>query len=339
MGKKPALLFAGLLSIFGCNDSSFSSREAAGDAIAQEIDSGNSSGKQSAESNLLDSSLPIVSDSTQLSSAVDLIIALDSSGSMLEERAAIENNLKQLLLAMQKGNLDPRIHFLLGTAPEPSGSFFNFPAEMDSSKIAIVNQRVGSNNALGQVSRLLNGLFTDRYFDVRGGVLPTPFLFRPGAQLEILVITDDDGLNPPGTRDAYSNLAKDFDPGNKWKATVSGIVGLQSSVQAEGVCELARVGQEYITLATRTGGTLLDICSRDWSSLLRHFSLDLLRRSASMLLSKKPLDSTRLLVTLDGKELARDLWTLHAIENRVYLSSSVPFKTGMVLNVSYNIAP
>lgn len=58
-----------------------------------------------------------------------------------------------------------------------------------------------------------------------------------------------------------------------------------------------------------------------------------------MLLSKKPLDSTRLLVTLDGKELARDLWTLHAIENRVYLSSSVPFKTGMVLNVSYNIAP
>lgn len=80
--------------------------------------------------------------------------------------------------------------------------------------------------------------------------MPKPISLRPGAKLEVLVISDDNGSNEESDT-GFSNLAKDFDPTNKWQATVSGIIGLPDSKEAEGVCGIAAIGQEYITLAAR----------------------------------------------------------------------------------------
>lgn len=335
--KEPKLVSAvgSILLLIACNNSNFAGDQSATQAPAAKaaFDSGTSHAE--ADTDLFDSSLPLVSDSVSLSKGIDLIIALDASGSMLEEKVAIEANLSNLMQVLLKGDLDPQIHFMLG--PNAAGKpDFSFPSDIDASRIAVVGQKIGSNNALSHVARLLSGSYANRYFDIKGVPLAKAPAFRTDVQLEVLVISDDDGKNQGGAG-SFSNLAKDFDPSNRWKATISGIVGLESSTQKEGVCELASVGREYISLAARSGGSLLDICSSDWSTLILRFSDALVKRSGSMLLSKRPFDATKIEIKLDGKVLPADSWTWHAIENRVYLSKAVPYKSGMLLEASYNV--
>ncbi len=281
-------------------------------------------------------------DSSQLLNGLDLVVAIDTSGSMNEEKEAVENNIQTLLLGLQKSDLDPRIHVIAGGRDKRKRDensdpkiVFEFPAGIEVDRAALVAKSVGSHDALGRVSALLSGELDDRYLDVYGEPMDEPLSFRDDAQLEVLIVSDDDGSNDSARDDDFGNLAEDFDPENIWNATVSGIIGVPDSSESTGSCEIARVGEEYISLAKRTGGTVLDICSDNWSDLLQRFSNDIKKRSASLLLSKKPLSADRILVTIDGRTLGPDAWNFNAMENRVYLLPSSGFKAGMVLQAKY----
>jgi hypothetical protein len=150
------------------------------------------------------------------------------------------------------------------------------------------------------------------------------------------VISDDNGLNGRGGLNTMTgNTATDFDPMNKWKATVSGVVGTPTSMQVAGVCEIAAIGQEYITLAGKTGGSILDICSPDWTMIIDRFTKDVLKRSQSILLSKEPLNPDKLQVTLGGKLLSPEMWTYDPATRLVTLASTVILSPGQELKVNY----
>lgn len=290
--------------------------------------------------NFDDKSSGINSDKVRLMSGMDLVIAIDTSGSMREEKEAVEDNIQQLLLDLQRSELDPRIHVIAGGRDRRRGEgeskeWFTFPVGIEVERAALVAAKVGSHDALGKISSLLSGELDDRYVDVNGEPMDSPLEFRENAQLELLIVSDDNGSNDSAYEDDFSNLAEDFDTENIWRATVSGIIGLPNSAESGGSCEIARVGEEYIALAERTGGTLLDICSEDWSQLLQRFSSAVKKRSGSVLLSKKPLGPDRILVTLDGKVLGPSAWTYDKKENRVYLTAGTGYKSGMVLEAKY----
>jgi hypothetical protein len=283
-----------------------------------------------------------VTDSIIISKNVDLVIALDASGSMNEERAAVSANLNKMILALQQGSLDPRIHLIAGGRNDddddddvvvpPKGPAFPFPADVDGTKVALIPQRIGSHDALRHVSQLLSGAYAARYQTVQGTPMNPPMALRPEAKLEVLVITDDNGTGPGST-------AKDFDPTNQWKATVSGVIGTPTSAQAVGVCRIAAVGQEYITLATQTGGTIIDICSPDWSVIIDRFTKDVLKRSQSIQLSKEPIDAEKLVVTFGGTVLPREAWTYDASTRQVTLAATVAVEPGKELKVNYEAKP
>jgi hypothetical protein len=280
-----------------------------------------------------------VTDSIIISKNVDLVIALDASGSMNEERAAVSANLNKMILALQQGSLDPRIHLIAAgnnddddEVPIPKGPSFPFPPDVDGSKVALVSQRIGSHDALFHVSQLLSGAYAARYQTVQGTPMNPPMALRPEAKLEVLVISDDNGTRPGAT-------AKDFDPTNQWKATVSGVVGVPDSAQAVGVCRIAAVGQEYITLAMQTGGTILDICSPDWTAIIDRYTKDVLKRSQSIQLSKEPIDPEKLVVSFGGKVLPREAWTYDASNRQVTLAATVVVEAGMELKVNYEAKP
>ncbi|MDQ3233290.1 MAG: hypothetical protein M3Q07_15850, partial [Pseudobdellovibrionaceae bacterium] len=221
-----------------------------------------------------------------------------------------------------------------------AGPAFVFPADVDASKVALIPQKIGSHDALGHVSQTLSGAYAARYQTVKGTPMNPPLAFRPEAKLEVLVISDDNGLNGKGAANTMvGNTAQDFDPTNKWKATVSGVIGIPTSVQAVGVCEIAAVGLEYITLAGQTGGTILDICSPDWTAMIDRFTKDVLKRSQSIQLSKEPLNPETMQVTFGGKVLARDAWTYEATTRLVTLAASVAITAGLELKVNYETKP
>ena len=284
-----------------------------------------------------------VTDFVKLSTGIDLLIAVDTSGSMKEESAAVQNNLVKIIQTLQTSKLDPMIHLMMSSrpvgdkrapAPMPAATPSVLSADLDPTKIALIDQPIGSHDALGHLTHLLNGDYKDKYKDIKGQPLSTAPGLRAGAKIEILVISDDNGTNDQAT--SVSNLAKDFDVSNTFKATLSGIVGLPDSAQAAAVCQIAAVGQEYISLATKTGGSLLDICAKDWTVLIDRFSKDVVSRSASILLSQVPIDPASIIVNLDGKNLGPESWTYHAAENRVVLKPEVAFESGMSFGVNYD---
>jgi hypothetical protein len=313
-----------LLAMTACNKSGFSGKAASDAALSD----GNGAVDGAA------SGPNAVTDSISISKNVDLVIALDSSGSMDEERAAVSANLNKLILALQKGSLDPRVHLIAGREEDDDdevvvpGPVFTFPPDVDAAKVALIAQEIGSHDALGHVNKTLSGTYAARYQNVKGMAMNPPLAFRPDAKLEVLVISDDNGTN-------VGNTAKDFDPMNKWKATVSGVIGTPTSMQAAGICEIAAVGQEYITLAGQTGGSVLDICSPDWSMIIDRFTKDVLKRSQSILLSKEPLNPDKLLVTLGGKVLPKEAWVYDPATRLVTLSASVEVTAGLELKVNY----
>lgn len=329
--SKYVLCLALFLSMTACNKSGFRGKSA--------LDGG--SGDVNGAVDGAASGPNAVTDAITISKNVDLIIALDSSGSMDEERAAVSANMNKLILALQKGSLDPRIHVIAGRDDDEEeapvvGPVFTFPPDVDASKVALVVQEIGSHDALGHVSQTLSGAYAARYQNVKGMMMNPPLAFRPDAKLEVLVISDDNGLNGKGAANTMvGNTAKDFDPMNKWKATVSGVIGTPTSMQAAGVCEIAAVGQEYITLAGQTGGSILDICSPDWSMIIDRFTKDVLKRSQSILLSREPLNPDKILVTLGGKVLPKDAWVYDAATRLVTLSATVTVTAGLELKVNY----
>jgi hypothetical protein len=334
---KMLLCMAFFMIASACNKSGFSGKSASDSAGGASDLNGNVDSAFSGPN--------AVTDAITISKSVDLVIALDSSGSMDEERAAVSANLNKLILALQKGSLDPRIHLIAGREEDDdeapvTGPVFTFPPDVDGSKVALIVQEIGSHDALGHVSQTLSGAYAARYQSVKGVAMNPPMAFRSDAKLEVLVISDDNVANGRGAANTMvGNTALDFDPMNKWKATVSGVIGTPASMQAAGVCEIAAVGQEYITLAGQTGGTVLDICSPDWTMIIDRFTKDVLKRSQSILLSKEPLNPEKLQVTLGGKLVPRESWVYDAATCLVTLASDVNLMAGLELKVNYEAKP
>lgn len=278
----------------------------------------------------------LVKDTTKIKGNVDIVIALDSSGSMDDEMQGVISNLGQMMTTLLQSSLDPHIHLILQAEDEDDELTITLPSSVDASKVAIVREVVDSHNAIGQVSRLLSGQFSGSYTDIKGkSIAAVPF--RSDAKLEVLVVSDDNGENDDDNDDGFGNTAADFD--DKWNATFSGIVGLEDSAEAEGNCNVENVGEEYLILAEKSAGTVLDICSSDYSALTQRFSTDIVKRSLVVALSKIPADNPNFAVTLGGKALTKDEWSYDSATRSIVVSSTVQAEAGAEIVVQYEAVP
>jgi hypothetical protein len=265
-----------------------------------------------------------LTDLHTVSLKVDVVFAIDTSPSMNDEIAATEANLGRMISLLNSGKLDPRIHLLMDRR-------LNVPAGVDASKIAFIDEEIGSRNAISRLTALFAGTLNNRYRDAQGAALATPLAFRKDAQLEVVVISDDNG----GGR---GNLAADFDPMNTLNATFNAIVGLPTSVESN-ACDLASIGMEYITLGTKTKGSILDICSVDWSNLITRLSNDIIKRSVTFALSQKPGNPKAVIMMLDGKKLAQEDWAYDEAQNAITILKTDLVKDGSQVSLNYNPAP
>jgi|GEM_PF-3043140 len=262
-----------------------------------------------------------LTDKSKVSLKVDVVFAVDTSASMDDEIIAVQNNMQKLITTLNDGKLDSRIHLLLD-------QILTVPAGSDPAKIAFVQQRVDSSDAISRLNLLFAGMYAAFYRNINGTAQPTPMAFRKDAALEIVVITDDNGA---GT----GNLATDFDPNKTLKATFNAILGLPTSVQSD-TCSLSGIGLEYIALATASKGSMLDICSADWSALITRLSMEIVKRSVTFALSKKPVDPKKIIVTLDKQKMAATDWTYDATSNAVTLTKTIAVKDGSEITLNYN---
>jgi hypothetical protein len=228
---------------------------------------------------------------------VDIIFAMDTSGSMDQEKANLEANMSTFIQTFETGAkaVDYKV-FMIGAG-------FKFPT--GSEDIITVNQKVESNDALA---------ILQRFFE---GTIPSPSPLRDEAIKQIVVITDDDAIG------VTSTMFKDYiqaNPSLKDKTSVNGFVGLPTSAQGQGTgCALAAIGNEYITLGTdpEVGGLIQDLCVQDWGDLLKDLANKIIKQtSKGSFPLEAPADSSQeVVVSVDGAVLSAEQVTYDPDQN------------------------
>lgn len=189
---------------------------------------------------------------------VDIIIAIDSSGSMKEEKQAVQLNLNAFAKDIASKNIDHHV-VLIGSGmcvPPPLGA----PGCKNSAAFQHVNVSVGSTDGLQKI--------IDTYPQWQG-------FLRAGAQRHFIMITDD---NSKKDANWFKNeqLPKLTNPGFPGGFTFHSIVGWAPQViPFIGCIGAAGHGTVYIELSQKTGGELASICATqlgvppDWSQLFQ----------------------------------------------------------------------
>jgi hypothetical protein len=177
---------------------------------------------------------------------VDIVWIIDGSGSMLDELAAVQQNITNFANMIGQAGIDHRVVMLA-----PGDVAMTTPLGMDPSHYLFVLAPVDSHNALQ--------LLLDLHPQYR------PFL-RPEAALHFVVVSDDESfLAADAFQTQMEALAgKSF----TFHAIASEDVNGLPCVGACGlpvICGGSAPGRQYYALADATGGERISICIADWS--------------------------------------------------------------------------
>lgn len=207
---------------------------------------------------------------------VDVVWVVDSSGSMVEEAALVQQQMNAFAQRFADGGIDARIVLMASAGfvevPPPLGS--------DASRFLRIERRIGSTTGL---SALL------QRWDQFGDWL------RPDADLHIVLVTDDDSalrydcfvegmkrVLPPNKSFQYHSISSEFVPTPGQPASLDNVPSAATCDElfdlatydkfpyehAKNVCGAAyHAGLQHRKLVEATGGTAHSICSQDWNAV------------------------------------------------------------------------
>lgn len=260
---------------------------------------------------------------------VDIAIALDTSTSMVEEKASLEQNLALFVSELTAAKIDAQVTIITKTTTASDPQVFGLsPFKLPKvTNVAAVDKYVHSNDAIGHLSRYYRGDYT------------RPLPLRDNALLEAVIITDDDGDTGTGPYGTTGNMAADFTPPTGRTVTVNAIVGLPTSNERNNsACALSATGDQHMNLANQTGGAIIDLCTPDWSDLVKQLSANIASRSTAFVLSKEPKTDMEFVVSVDGVVVDPKHYTLDAKTRSLHFTLDFPMKTGAQVKVEYYYA-
>jgi hypothetical protein len=250
--------------------------------------------------------------STQATAKVDMVIAMDTSASMKDEKEGLERNIEIFFEELEKRGIDLHITAMGSDEGSDNNSGFAFPSSLPKNKFQVVDRPINSDNAIK--------VLTEFY---RDGDFPLPF--RKDASHEVVIISDDNGNMDGG-------YAKDFKPLTGYKTTVNAIVGLEEIDNEH--CKIDSVGEEHMTLARQTGGLILDLCNKDWNDLIKKLAASIGDRAGAEYTIKGNIDTTRpLKVTIDSRVVSQSDYTFNTSSKKIVFR--IPVEEGARIAVEY----
>jgi hypothetical protein len=181
---------------------------------------------------------------SSISAPTDIILVVDSSGSMGDEAIEVQNNLNLFSEQITATGIDHHV-VLIGDS-----NTINIPPPLgDSERFRHLAMSVGSNNALDV---LLTNYYQFQDF------------LRPDATTHIVVISDDNSSRSAGSfMSSVSNLAG-IGFSEDW---VMHSVVAYGSLPFYGCWGGASIGNVYLDISEATGGIISSICDGDFSSV------------------------------------------------------------------------
>lgn len=230
---------------------------------------------------------------------VDIVLAMDTSISMKQEKLALEQNISSFISNLRDANLDIKITAI----GDPNQ--FQFPVDLNNDLFAIYPQYIGSYNAIEVTNNFLASPHK-------------PLSMRNEAHLEVIFFSDD---NAAGTNAMANDLKLPLDR----SSAVTAVVGLEKKAHdANSPCNITNIGTEYIKLAKRTNGKVLDLCSPDWEELLSILSDNIIQIEGKIFkLSHKPDKSEIIKVYRNGVELKQSDFRVYASSQQLEILAEV----------------
>ena len=208
---------------------------------------------------------------------LEIVMGMDTSGSMKQEKAQLEANMKLFIDNLEKEKVNARVTAI-------GNDKFNFPQDLPSDKFRVVNTKIGSHDAISKLTSFFAG---------NHGL-------EPESGLEIFIFTDDNGMGIGNTADDFKGPV-----GMKF-IKVSGIVGLKKGQDPNNAnCNIANVGEEYKKLAAATKGIIVDICMEDWSKLLEQLSENVILSNLSYPLAEIPNFEKEVIVKINDQAIEK----------------------------------
>lgn len=200
----------------------------------------------------------------------DIIVAIDSSGSMDVEIEFVRTQMNQFSQQIIASGVDARVILIAERqaicigAPLGSGQC---PMDDNPPNFVHVDEEVGSNDALNVI--------VDTFDQWR-------MHLRPDASKSFLVITDDDATDRPNnSAAAFSAALTQLDPMLFAKWTFNGVYCFTECVDAMGEELAADVGNVYIDLVAQTQGVGGDLCLQDFQPVFTRLAEKIVQTSGS----------------------------------------------------------
>jgi hypothetical protein len=251
---------------------------------------------------------------------VDILLVVDSSGSMEEEQQKLAVNFQQFIAAFASAQVDYHIGvvttdvYLASTAgvlqghpddPEDPDDFdtrYITPDTPDAEAVFQENVTVGTNGS---------GL--EMGYQAAYLALSEPLIsgwnagfYRTDASLSIVIFSDEDDMSP-GAVDDYLNFFAQLKGEDSYRdhalMNISAVTGdAPFGCEAEDGSGVADAGTRYIDGTTRTEGVFASICAEDFAPIVQALGLDLsgLKREFPLTRCAKP---ETIAVKIDGRVL------------------------------------
>jgi hypothetical protein len=270
-------------------------------------------------------------ESTRGVAPVDIVFAFDTSGSMDQEKAALQQKLPDFIKKLEAAgkDVDYRVWMI--------AQGFTFPT-IDGTKMEIVDVPVGSNNALARLTDFVGGTGS------AAGRVKTKL--RDVSHKHFVVITDDNATGTVATD--FISLAT-TNPILKDRTSFNGVIGLTRGAGGGGAnCEIAAVGEQYQILAGEKNlpsgqkspfkGLIQDLCAADWTTKLVDTLAAKVIRESLRLEFPLPNDArgaSNLAVKIAGKDVPPSGFSYDAARNAIVFTNSTAPKLGEELIVRY----
>jgi hypothetical protein len=190
-----------------------------------------------------------VAEATPVGGGVDIIIFIDTSGSMNQETAWVQQNINAFASYIGGLSLDYRVVLIADgdkiCVPAPLGG----PGCTDGPNFRHVKVYVGSRDGLKKTINTYS-----QYQD----------FLRADTTKNFVAITDDNSTE--GASWFKTELAKLTNPGFADGFFYHSIVAY-GDIEKKGCSTGAKIGQAYLDLTDETGGVKFKVCETDWSSI------------------------------------------------------------------------
>lgn len=245
-------------------------------------------------------------------SAVDVLWVIDNSGSMAPRQANLARNFNSFMDLFTRGSVDYRLAVTTTDVFLQKGNFVGSPAiitpqtpdpiDTFGSNVQVgvggstyspgfepaqmaISRQLSQNATLGQeMVQCQNACSGGDMTCVQGcaSQFAVPFL-RPGAYLEVVVVTDQDDHSPLDVRYYYRYFEDAKGIGNDGTVLFSAITGVSVSNDCN-----AQLGASYIEMASLTSGVYGDICDAQFADTLHQLSTNAIGLQRKFALTQEP---------------------------------------------------